>query len=61
MPHIKPATVVEATTDEATKKVAGAAGVDSVPDAGAIGGAEQMRTYIKILGVVIYNITKIRI
>jgi hypothetical protein len=58
MPRVKP--VVEAVADETTKNIAGAAGTDSILDAGATGGAEQRRTYIKILGVAIYNITKIR-
>jgi hypothetical protein len=40
MPRVKPATVVEAAVDEATKKVAGAVGADSIPDAGATGEAE---------------------
>jgi hypothetical protein len=57
MPRVKPATVVEAVVDEATKKVAGVAGADSIPDARATCGAEQRRTYIKILDVAIYNIT----
>jgi hypothetical protein len=40
MPRVKPATVVEAAVDEATKKVAGAVGADSIPDAGATSEAE---------------------
>jgi hypothetical protein len=45
---------------DALSKVAGAAEADNIPDARATGGAEQRRTYIKILGVPIYNITKIK-
>jgi ATP-dependent RNA helicase DDX56/DBP9 len=40
MPRVKPTTVVEAAADEATKKVVGAAGADSIPDAGATNEAE---------------------
>jgi hypothetical protein len=58
MPRVKP--VVEVVADETTKNIAGAAETDNIPDAGATGGAEQRQTYIKVLGVAIYNIIKIR-